>query len=226
MHDVRLNVSSTIFFLLSFISLAAADPVCDLIYGQPEHSDCRDLLINLYSGWPGQAPDREIHYFSVYDEVPPSWIKPHAIRRRKYLPQLAAQGTCRAALTAIRLQNDTITSDSAYWHDIWTNGLSTLNGCVDSSQGQGMGGYHHTGSLNRLIFTIFATGSTYDDQIQAIVNHGDYVCSKEAVPEDIEAKGPEISSESIDCGQVPWIKAENRTLCSSCSAFLLPNSKP
>ena len=92
MPDVRLNFSSTIFFLLIFISLAAADPVCDLIYGQPELSDCRDLLINLYSGWPGQDADREYHFFSVYNEVPPPWIRPHAIRLRKYLPQLAAQG--------------------------------------------------------------------------------------------------------------------------------------
>ena len=100
-----------------------------------------------------------------------------------------------------------------------------------------MGGYHHTGmktrrnrpeieaqnlldadpnrarsgSLNRLIFTIFATGSIYDHQIQVINEDGNYVCSKEAVRWDIEAEGPEISSESTDCGHVPWIKPGNRT---------------
>ena len=52
-------------------------------------------------------------------------------------------------MTAIRLHNETITSDSAYWHDIWMNALSTLEECVDSSQGQGMGGYHHTGMKAR-----------------------------------------------------------------------------
>lgn len=226
MPDVRPRFSSITFFLLIFISFAAADPVCDLIYGQPELSDCRDLLLNLYSGWPGQVADKQYHFFSVHDEVPPPWIRPQAIRIRKYLPQLASQGTCRAALTAIRLQNDTITSDSAYWHDIWTSGFSTLQGCVDSSQGQGMGGYHHAGSLNRLVFTIFAAGSTYHHQIQRIIARGNYVCSREAVQWDIKAQGPEISSESTDCGHVPLIKPGNRTLCSSCSAFLLANSKP
>ena len=29
------------------------------------------------------------------------------------------------------------------------DGLSTLEECVDSSQGQGMGGYHHTGMKAR-----------------------------------------------------------------------------
>ena len=92
MPAVRVKVSSTIFLLLIFISLAAADPVCDLIYGQPTHSDCRDLLLDLYNGWPGHDEDRMNHYFSVYGEVPPPWIKVHAIRMRIYVPLFAAQG--------------------------------------------------------------------------------------------------------------------------------------
>lgn len=92
MSALRLKFSSTIFFLLILISLAPADPVCDLIYGQPTQSDCRDLLLNLYRGWPGQDVDRESHFFSVHGEEPQPWIKAHAIRLRKWLPQIATQG--------------------------------------------------------------------------------------------------------------------------------------
>ena len=53
-------------------------------------------------------------------------------------------GNCRAAITAIRLHNDTITSDSARWHDVWLNAHSTLINCVELPQG--IGGYHHIGA--------------------------------------------------------------------------------
>ena len=46
-------------------------------------------------------------------------------------------------MTAILLDNGTITSDTAYWHDIWVNAYSTLSECVDFPYG--VGGYHHIG---------------------------------------------------------------------------------
>lgn len=90
------HISITILWLLAFISSAAADPVCDPIYGQPTYSDCRDLVIALYSGWPGQITDQREHYFSLRGERPPPWINPDALDSQKYLPRFAFQG--RSAL--------------------------------------------------------------------------------------------------------------------------------
>lgn len=53
-------------------------------------------------------------------------------------------GHCKVAITAILLRNETITSDSSYWHDIWAKAHSTLTHCVDLPHG--IGGYHHIGA--------------------------------------------------------------------------------
>lgn len=52
-------------------------------------------------------------------------------------------GNCKLAVTPIRLNNETITSDYAYWHDIWVDAHLTLLACVDRPENAG--GYHHTG---------------------------------------------------------------------------------
>ena len=53
-------------------------------------------------------------------------------------------GNCKLAMTAIRLRNETITSDTAYWQDIWLDAYSTLAQCVDFPLS--IGGYHHVGT--------------------------------------------------------------------------------
>ena len=88
----RFNVSNPILWLLASIYPATADPVCHLEYGQPTYTDCRDLVLALYDGWPGQVPDGRDHYFSVRGEPVPPWIDPLAINVRRYLPGFAAQG--------------------------------------------------------------------------------------------------------------------------------------
>lgn len=62
------------------------------------------------------------------------------------LPTVVNHGTghCKVAMTSIRLLNETTTSDSAYWPDIWLNANSVLTRCVDL----GIGGYHHVGTKN------------------------------------------------------------------------------
>lgn len=168
-------------------------------------------------------------------------------------------------MTSILLRNATITSDSAYWHDVWLNAYSTLAHCVDLPRG--MGGYHHvgtkalgsvslhlqimeqikadstgtlSGSLNRLILTLYAPGSIYDQQIARIVDRSGTPCSKEAIPKDALVGGSEDISGSISCGseislamleptseccnastgQNQSIKRGNETLCVSCGVTL------
>ena len=53
-------------------------------------------------------------------------------------------GSCKVALAAILLHNQTATSDSRYWHDIWVKAYLTLIHCVDIPRG--IGGYHNTGA--------------------------------------------------------------------------------
>lgn len=178
-------------------------------------------------------------------------------------------GNCHVAITPIRLLNETITCDSAYWHDIWLNAQSTLSHCVDLPRS--IGGYHHIGaralvnsfyhlqtvklfranftrallgSLNRLILTLYASGSTYDTQILQILDQSGVVCSKEAVPWITLAQDSDNISGSISCGssielvmqeslseccntstgQIQSIKRGKRTFCSSCGASLEANS--
>ncbi len=88
----RFNVSNPILWLLASTFPATADPFCDLIYGQPTYSDCRDLVLALYDGWPGQVTDLRDHYFSVRGEPAPPWINPSALHLRRYLPGLATRG--------------------------------------------------------------------------------------------------------------------------------------
>lgn len=92
MLAARLNVSNTILWFLAFVSSAIADPVCDPIYGQPTYTDCSDLVLALYDGWPGQIPDRKEHYFSLSGEEPSPWIDPELGRLRIYLPKFVFQG--------------------------------------------------------------------------------------------------------------------------------------
>ena len=134
-------------------------------------------------------------------------------------------GGCKLAMTSILLLNETITSDSGYWHDIWFHAHSTLNYCVDPPWF--LGGYHHVGTktlrsasshlqiveqikadsagtllgtLHRLILTLYAPGSIYDHQISTILNRGGTVCSKEAMLQDTLAGGSDDISGSIGCG--------------------------
>lgn len=238
MLAARLNVSNTILWFLAFVSSAIADPVCDPIYGQPTYTDCSDLVLALYDSWPGQIPDRKEHYFSLSGEEPSPWIDPELRRLRIYLPKFVFQGGCKLAMTSILLRNGSTTSDSTYWHDIWLNARSTLAHCVDLPPGDG--GYHHVGSLNRLILTLYAPGSVYDRQISTIVHRGGTVCSKEATSNDALAGGSEDISGSISCGsainlvmqeptseccnastsQNQSVKRGNETFCFSCGAGL------
>lgn len=240
MLAARFNISNTILSFLAFLSSATADPVCDLIYGQPIYNDCRDLVLALHDGWPGQTTDRREHYFSIRGEEPPPWINPVARNFREYVPRFVFQGHCKVAMTSIRLLNETTTSDSAYWPDIWLNANSVLTRCVDL----GIGGYHHVGSLNRLILTLYAPGSIYDTQIEHILDQGGVVCSKEAVSWGKLPQDSEVISGSISCGsaielamqeltseccnsstsQIQSIKRGNGTFCFSCGAILEANS--
>lgn len=92
MLAVRFNVFNTVLLLLALISSATADPVCDLLYGQPTYVNCRDLVLALDAGWPGQLGGRKEHYFSVRGERPPPWISHSAQGLRKYVPRFAVQG--------------------------------------------------------------------------------------------------------------------------------------
>lgn len=92
MFPARFHVFNTILWLLSSISSVKADPVCDLAYGQPTYSDCRDLVLKLYSAWPGQSGDRREHFFSLRGEQAPPWIKPGAQRLRLNVPRFMFHG--------------------------------------------------------------------------------------------------------------------------------------
>ena len=174
MLAVRFHFFNTILWLLSFTKPATADPVCDyLTYGQPSYSDCRDLVLALYKGAPGQDDDRRLHFFSLRGEEAPPWIPLFARGLRTYLPIFVTRGqstledhgsdllttalhlradNCKMAITAIRLLNETITSDYARWHDVWLNAHSMLLDCVEFPVGTG--GYHHVGTKGPYYHTL------------------------------------------------------------------------
>lgn len=99
------------------------------------------------------------------------------------------------------------------------------------------------GSLNRLILTLYAPDSIYDDQVSEIASNHGIVCSKEAIPDEL-AGGPEDISGLISCGsvialamqestseccnastgQIQSTKRRNETVCLSCGASLEADS--
>ena len=167
-------------------------------------------------------------------------------------------GNCKLAMTAIRLRNETITSDYASWHAIWVQAHSTLLQCVYPPDR--IGGYHHTGTkarwlqiwnlleadqtrvlsgtLSRLIVTLYAPDSVYDNQIKQIVKSHGEVCSREAIPEGAPARDPEETSGFTSCsspiklvlpesplhccnistGRNQSAQHRNGTLCAPCGA--------
>ena len=92
MLPAHFKIFNTIVWLLIFISSIIADPVCDLIYGQPSFNDCRDLVLSLETNWPGQTADRREHYFSIRGETPPPWFNPGAKTLRRYVPRFVFLG--------------------------------------------------------------------------------------------------------------------------------------
>ena len=96
------------------------------------------------------------------------------------------------------------------------------------------------GSLNRLIITLFAPGSTYDSQIRRILDKGGDVCSKEAVSRGTLAQLSDDISGSVSCDtsiqlavqeplpeccnrsidHIQSIRRSNVTFCLSCGAGL------
>ena len=92
MLAARSSTFITILCLLAFILFATADPVCDEIYGQPTYRDCRDLVLALHDGWPGQMTDKREQYFSLRGVEPSPWINPRARSVRRNVPRFASQG--------------------------------------------------------------------------------------------------------------------------------------
>ena len=73
MLAARFHVLTTILPLLTFISLATTDPVCDMIYGRPKYTDCLDLVNGLRKGSSPEEDRRQL-YFAVRGQDPPPWI--------------------------------------------------------------------------------------------------------------------------------------------------------
>ena len=83
-----------------------------------------------------------------------------------------------------------------------------------------------SGSLNRLIFTVYEVGSAYDNQVMHIINEGGIACSKEAVTESISCgppTEPAVQEPLSECcntsnGRNQSIKRAKGTLCFVCGA--------
>ena len=101
------------------------------------------------------------------------------------------------------------------------------------------------GSLNRLILTLYAPGSIYDNQIMQIHSEDGIVCSREAITKDAVTGGSEDISGSISCrspekpalqeptseccnvstSKTRSIKRGHGTTCYSCGASLEAKSQ-
>ena len=97
-------------WLLIFLSVAATDPTCSLLYGRPIYSDCLDLISILYSGgWPGESPDPRKHFFSISGALVPDYATAGARHNRKFLPMIAVNGKsfntlyCQSSLELIHI---------------------------------------------------------------------------------------------------------------------------
>ena len=91
MLAARFYIFNTILPLLAFISHATADPVCDLTYGQPTYTDCRDL-VNLLLKYENDAENERQLFFALRGEEPPPWIPQAAQIFPTRLPILLKQG--------------------------------------------------------------------------------------------------------------------------------------
>ena len=81
------------------ISVAAADPICSSIFGQPSFNDCEELGVQLLDSWPGDKPqpssDRYTHFFSVPGAEIPFWVSRRPSLRRVDLPKFASHSKLR-----------------------------------------------------------------------------------------------------------------------------------
>lgn len=150
-----------------------------------------------------------------------------------------ALGNCNLAITAIRLRNETITSDYASWQAIWVQAHSALLQCVLPPQN--LGGYNHagpharllqawkllkadplpilSGTLSRLIITLYEPYSVYDNQIRQIVKSHGEVCSREASSEGTLARDSEDTSGFTSCSSLTkLVLPESPSHCCSISA--------
>ena len=95
-----------------------------------------------------------------------------------------------------------------------------------------------SGTLSRLVLTLYAPDSAYDQQIKQITKSRGEVCSKEAVPEGTPARDPEDTSGFTSCssptklvlpasplnccnistGRTQSVQPGNGTLCAPCGA--------
>ena len=86
MLAARFYIFNIILPLLAFISLATADPYCDMTYGQPTYSDCIDVVNLLRKDTPGDVHYFRQFFFSLRGEVPPPWIPHYAHVFRTRVP--------------------------------------------------------------------------------------------------------------------------------------------
>ena len=92
MLAARFYIFNTILPLLVFICFAAADPQCDLAYGQPTYSDCFEVVNLLQKDSPGGAAGGRQLFFSLRGEEPPPWIPRFAHVFRTSVPIFLKHG--------------------------------------------------------------------------------------------------------------------------------------
>lgn len=136
------------------------------------------------------------------------------------------------SLTPIQLKNDTITSDAAYWADIWLRVHATVLECV--AHPRQLGGHTSVGTdcardcthrdcrcsslltscctilgtRKLLIVTLYATGSRHDYEVQTLFNAGLEICSKENRYRDTSQRLLNDVVEVTPCNQtLEWDRA-------------------
>ncbi|KAF6219673.1 hypothetical protein HO133_004142 [Letharia lupina] len=172
----------TLFFLslLSSLPPSAASAMCSELYGQPQQQACWQM----FHGPDGIPSDANSHLFSLPLRRRPPSVLTTQWRRKQRLPFLRSNGGCKLALLAIELVDHTITYDTTTWADIVESGSLIYNQCVSPTETEGgfhipSGGYVLTGDHGRLALLLYASGSTYDRQVQADLASGRTVVAEQ-----------------------------------------------
>lgn len=110
------------------------------------------------------------------------------------------------SLTPILLSNGSVTSDTAYWQDIWLGSHKTVIYCVTDPVYSG--GHIYVGSRGLLILTFYEPRSKHDMEVQMLSQEKKVVCSKQ---DALMASVAEYS-EAVACGAMTDAESDHGLL--------------
>lgn len=180
-----------ILSLLTTIAKPTGTADCDLYYGLPDATACRDLIKAPRSpNDPGGLSwiDGHSHLFSL---APGLRQRPPGLRNGQWLlkrtvPIFRAVEGCKLIVMPILYRDRSVSYDTAYYRGLADSALWVLNECMEQvpAPSPGLpftpqGGSITTGDANRLVIVLYQAGSLYDRAVNAALAAGRQIVAYE-----------------------------------------------